>query len=212
MKKKLIVFGIALIIIIVGLVMAFMLKFNRSLEFGGYTTLNVYMKEASNFDDVKQIVEEAFNGEYEVEYTDEFKDTVTIKLKEASEEQIKQIKDKLVEKYGFEEVENYILEYYVPAIKMFDLIKEYIAPVIISLVIIIVYYGVAFRKLGIVKSVIEPIIIVAIISALYVSAFAICRIPINEYTVPTAILVYILSLLGITAYLNNENQNLIAKK
>lgn len=212
MKKKLIIISIAVIVIIIGMIMAFTLKFNRSLEFGGYTSLNVYMKEASNIDDVKQIVGDIFKGEYEVEYTDEFKDTVSIKMKDVSEEQIKQIKDKLVEKYGFEEVENYILEYYVPAIKMFDLIKEYIAPVIISLVIIIVYYGVAFRKLGIVKSVIEPIIIVAIISALYVSAFAICRIPINEYTVPTAILVYILSLLGITAYLNNENQNLIAKK
>ena len=49
--------------------MACTLKFNRSLEFGSYTNLNVYMKEQSNLDDVRQIVSEVFSGKYEVEYT-----------------------------------------------------------------------------------------------------------------------------------------------
>lgn len=212
MKKKLIIFGIALVIIVVGIVMACTLKFNRSLEFGSYTNLNVYMKEQSNLDDVRQIVSEVFSGKYEVEYTDEFYDTVSIKLKDITDEQVQDIKDELVEKYGFGKVENYIIEIDVPAIRIFDLFKDYIAPITISFVIILIYYGIAFRKLGFYKSVIEPVITIVIIGALYVSILAICRIPISEYTIPVGVLIYIMSLLGITANLNNKSKNFATEK
>lgn len=212
MKKKLIIFGIALVVIAVGIVMACTLKFNRSLEFGSYTNLNVYMKEQSNLDDVRQIVSEVFSGKYEVEYTDEFYDTVSIKLKDITDEQLQNIKDKLVEKYGFDEIDNYIIEIDVPAIRIFDLGKDYIAPIVLSFVIIFIYNGIAFRKLGIYKSVIEPLITIIIIGALYVSILAICRIPINEYTIPVGIFIYIMSLLGITANLNNKSKNFATEK
>ncbi len=206
MKKKLIILGITLLIIIIGIVMACIFNFNFGFEFGNYTALDVYMIEESNIDDVKEIITEVFSGEYKVEYTDEFYDTISIKLKDASDEQIEEIKNKLVEKYEFEDVENYILEINVPAVEVYDLVKEYIKPIVISFIIIIIYFGIAFRKLGTYKSIMEPIIITVIMLALYISILAICRIPINDYSVPIGIFIYMMSLLGITLYLNNKNK------
>lgn len=207
-NKKIIILAISLVIIVVGIVMALTLKFNLSLDYGKYTCLNVYMNQESNLDDVRQIVEENYNGQYSVEYTDEFNDTITIKLKDATDDEITQIKDKLTEKYEFEDETDNIIQINVPSIKIYDLIKDYIMPVLLSFVIIIVYFGIIYRKLGIYTAVIEPIITVIIAGALYVSILAICRIPINEYIVPIGIFIYIISVLGNTICLSNKKNKI----
>jgi len=60
MNKKLVIFGISLVIIIVGIIMACTLGFNLGKNYGSYTMLNIYMNKQSNLDDIKQIVSEVF--------------------------------------------------------------------------------------------------------------------------------------------------------
>lgn len=212
MNKKQIIFGIALVVIIVGIVMQLTLGFNTSFDNGTYTRINVYMTKQVELDEVKTLVGEIFNGKCEVEYTDEFSDTISIKATGMSDEQIQEIQNKLKEKYEFEEGANHIVIMTIPTIRVYDLIREYIMPILLSFVIVIVYFAIAFRKLGIYKSLIEPIISVILIGGVYVSILAICRIPINEYVIPLGIFIYITSLLGFAMCLNKQGRELVIKK
>lgn len=212
MNKKQIIFGIALVIIVVGIVMQLTLGFNISFDNGTYTRINVYMSQAVELDEVKGLVGETFNGKYKVEYTDEFKDTISIKATGMSDEQIQEIQNKLKEKYEFEEGANHIVIMTIPTMRVYDLIRDYIMPIVLSFVIVIVYFAIAFRKLGIYKSLIEPVISVVLIGGVYVSILVICRIPINEYVIPLGIFIYIVSLLGFAMCLNNKSKNLVSNK
>jgi len=209
MNKKLIILGISLVIIIAGIAMEYISGFNKELEYDNHARLNIYMNKASNLEDVKQIVSEVLNRDLEIEYTDEFRDTITIKTKEISEDELSNIKAKLKEKYEYEEDADYTMLINVPEMRIIDLVKVYIKPIVISLVITLIYLGIAFRKAGIYKSIIEPGLTVIIIGALYVSIIAICRIPINAYIIPLGILIYIVSLLGITLNLIKKNRNIV---
>lgn len=206
MNKKVVICIIALIVIILGVVMANVVGFNRNLEFGNYTRIVVYMTEDANLEDIKAIVEETYRGEFEIAFTDEFKDTVSIKSKSVSDEELDALKEKINEKYSFESDSNNIVTMNVPQIGIYELIKDYLKPVIISLVIILIYFAIAFRKLGIVKSLIEPALTIITVGALYISIIVICRIPLNEYIIPLGILIYIISTLAVAICLNGKKQ------
>ena len=206
MNKKIMICIIAIIIIAVGAVMANTMGFNKSLEYGDYTRILVYMNQKSNLDEINEIIKEVFDGKYELSYTDEFKDTVSIKAQEISDEQITELENKLKEKYKFEDNTNFMVPLNTASVGIHELIKDYIKPVAISFVIIILYYAIAYRKLGIVESVIEPCLGLIIINCLYVSIIAICRIPVNAYIISLGVFIYIMSILGVTMYMNSKNK------
>ena len=203
MNKK-IIYLIFLVIIVAGIIISITLGFNKGLEYGDFTRITVYMTEANALEDVKTIIEESFNGRFEIAYTDEFNDTISVKARGISDEQLTEIKNKLVEKYTFEEEQNNISVTNTGKVEMYDLIKNYIKPVIISFLIVVLYTSISYRKIGMVKSTLEPLIQIIIINALYVSALAIFRIPINEFTIPLGIFIYVMSILGIIIKLNNK--------
>lgn len=192
--------------------MKFTLGFNLGFEYGSYKRINVYMNKESDLAEVKTLVDEVFDGEYKIEYTDEFSDTISIKLKDISEEKVKDIENKLEEKYTFDDNAKHIITVNIPSISVYDLVKEYITPVLLSFIISLIYFAIAYRKLGVYKSLIEPALTVILIGGVYVSLLLVCRIPLNEYIIPLGIFIYIISLLSITIALNNENKGLIVKK
>lgn len=206
MNRKIIICIIAIVIMCVGAVMANVIGFNKGLEYGDYTRILVYMNKESNLDDVKGIVSDVFGGRFEVSYTDEFKDTVSIKAQGISDEQIENLKNKLKEKYEFEDDAEYMITLNTASIGTFELIKDYIKPVAISYVLILVYFAFAYRKLGLVNGLVIPAIAIIIINSLYVSIIAICRIPLNSFIIPLGVLLYIASLIGTTMYLNSKNK------
>ncbi len=208
MNKKTIIFGIALIVIVVGIIMTFTLGFKLSFDYGEYTRISINMNQSTNLDEVKQLVGEVLKEEHKVEYTDEFSDTISIKIKEISNEQQTELEKKFKEKYSFEDDAKFMTAVKVPNIRIFDLVKEYIMPVAISFVIVILYFGIAYRKLGIYKSFIEPILNVILIGGVYVSILVIFRIPLNEYIIPFGIFIYIVSLLTNAVCLNNKSKEL----
>jgi len=206
MNKKLIICIIGIVIITVGAVMANTMGFNKGIEYGDYTRIIVYMNKKSNLDDVNRLVTEAFDGKYEIAYIDEFKDTISIKAQGISEEQITEIKNKLKEKYEFDDNEEFLVILDTASVGTYDLIKDYIKPVAISFIIILVYFGFAYRKLGIIKGLVEPGLGLIILNCLYVSIIAIFRIPLNVFIIPLGVFIYIMSILGVTMYLNSKNK------
>ena len=202
MNKK-VLYIIPAVIIIIGIIIFAIKGLNNGFEYGEYTRINVYMTEANALDDVKNIIKESFDGKFTASYTDEFKDTITLKLKGINEEQLNTLSEKLNEKYKFDDKDDNIRIIKTARIELFDIIRDYIVPIIISLVVILVYFAIAYRKNGVLKSVVEPLIQIVLINGLYFSILAIFRLPINEYTIPFGTFVYIMSILGTIININN---------
>ena len=206
MNKRLLICFFAIVIIAIGAVVANTQGFNKGFEYGECTRILVYMNSVSNLNDIKQIVDDVVETKYDVAYTDEFSDTVSIRIQDISEEKIDELKNKLIEKYNFKDDDEFMVVLNTPSVRTYDLIKEYFLPVGLSFVLVLVYLFFANRKLGAVEALFIPAVSIVIINALYVSVIAICRISINSITVPFGVIVYIVSLLGITMYLNNKNK------
>lgn len=206
MNRKLLLFIIAIVIIAVGAVMANTMGFNKAIEYGEYTRVLVYMNRESNLNDINGLLKDTFDGKYEIAYIDEFKDTVSIKAQGISEEQITEFKNKLKEKYEFEDETEFMVTLETANVGTYELIKDYIKPVAISFVIILIYFGIAYRKLGILEGLVEPGLGLIVLNCLYVSIIAICRIPLNAYIIPLGVFIYIMSIIGATIYLNGKNK------
>lgn len=160
------------------------------------------------------MVKEVLNDtDYEIDYSNEFKDGIIITTKSISDEQITELKNKIKAKYSsfnnktneenedeHNHEENIISTIDVPNVNIYDLIKIYIKPIIITTIITLVFLAIIFRKSGIVKSVIIPIILILGLNALYISAIAILRIPVSEYIISIGIFVYAISLIITTLY------------
>lgn len=207
MNRKLIVFIIAIIIMCIGAVIANVIGFNKGLEYGDYTRILVYMNNTSNLDDLKALISEVFDGKYAISYTDEFSDTISIKARDISQDQIDELKNKLKEKYGFEDDDEFMVTFNTSGIGTFDILKDYIKPVVISYVLVVVYYAFSYRKLGLINGLAIPALSIIIINSLYISIIAISRIPLNSFIIPLGILIYIMSLVGVTIYMNEKNKS-----
>ena len=81
-----------------------------------------------------------------------------------------------------------------------DIIRPYVVPFIIATVIILVYMAIRYRKLGMIKTIVKTAFLLVIAQAVLLSVIAIIRIPIGRVTIPLVLVVYVLSLLGVTNY------------
>lgn len=169
-----------------------------------------------------------------VNYIDEFKAGVSITLANATDEQILEFENKLKEKYSSfaekkdeeenkentENAENsnetdenkndeedkfeFISVTEIPSAKLYDLIRVYVKPLVITSILVIIFLAIVFRKLGIAKAIGLPIGLILIINALYISVVAILHIPVNEFTIGLGMFIYVASLLGTTLYMKQE--------
>lgn len=207
-----------------GIVIACTSGFNLSSEYDNRVELSIDFTEEFDIKDVEEISKSVFEAKnvLKVEYADSFKTGAIIKLKTADEEQIINLEEKLKEKYASfktEDVENeedehnheqantIAMETRIPKANVYDLIKIYIKPIIITTILSVLLLAIVFRKLGFIKSVIMPICIIIIVNALYVSAFAILRIPVSEYAIAIWAFIYAFSIVGTTLYLKKKANN-----
>ena len=210
MKNKIIIVLLALVIL-VGAFIIYKNGFNLVFEYSGFNRMNIKFSEYFILDDVDKMAKEVLgDAEYRIDYIDEFEAGVVIKVKEISEEQVKTLESKLKEKYPSfvheEEDTTHVIiqELETPAVNSYDLIREYIMAVVITAVIAIIFLAIMFYKLGLLKSFgISSMVVIGVL-ALYVSAIAILRIPLNRYVISAGLLVYSLSIMGVAVYLKTK--------
>ena len=191
-------------LIIVGVICAVTLNFNVGLKYSENTQIGINIGKEFEVKDVKNIAKEIFNGPIMVQYIELYRDMVEITVKDATDEQISDLNNKINEKY---EITNEIADIEVTRNAKIDFksfIKPYIAPILITLAIIIVYAMIMFRKIGIFNVLYNLAINIVGSQALLFSIYAITRLPINRITPVIAIVVYIISILGSMVYFNKE--------
>ena len=158
--------------------------------------------------DIKAITNEVFEKQNtQIQYVELYKDMVQITVKEASEEQIKTLNEKINKKFEISNELSNVLVTRQSNVRLRDIVKPYIVPVAIVSAITIVYVMIAFRKLGICQVLYITLMNMVAPQAIFAVFYAVTRIPVNRLTEVIAILIYIASIMLNIVYLNKIEQN-----
>ena len=192
MKDKKILYIILACVIIIGAVVTGFKGLNFGLRYEPNKQIEIYIGKEFDNNDIKQMVKEVIgNKQVIVQKVELYEEMVSIIVKEMSEEQIEALNKKINEKYSLDnKVSEDLIITENANLRGRDLIRPFIFPIALSLIIIIIYAGIRFRKLDIFEVLSKIIGLNILAQLLYVSILAITRLPVNVLTVPTAIAIY----------------------
>lgn len=195
-KKNKIIYGIILLIIIVGIIIVINKGFNVGLEYRPYQKVEIYLGKEFDKKDIKNITDEVFGKEQvSIKKVELFEDMVSISSNTISEEQKNDLVQKINEKYELSVKEDDTEIISVSNIKLTDLSKKYIYPIVLSFVIILVYMFIRFAKINSLKVILETILKLIIVELLIISVLAITRIAVGIYTLPVILISYVLTII-----------------
>lgn len=195
MKK--IIYAILACIIIVGAIITLTIGLKADIIYSKNVEIDVYIGKAVELEDIKTLAKEVFPDEKMIiQKIELFDDMVAIIMPEKSDEELKEqvelLNTKINEKYELEnKVEENITIIHNPKIKLSSILKPYIAPIAISVVIILVYVAIRYRKLGVIKTILTYVLYTGAVEAVFLSILAIIRFPINRLIVPIGLLLYV---------------------
>ena len=182
-------------LIIAGTIVTATVGFNVGLKYSEHDEISINVGSKFNVADIKAIAKEVFgNSNVLVQQVELYKDMVQITVKEATEEQITTLNDKINEKYKIENQLTDIKVVHIPNVRLRNIIKPYILPISIVSIIIIVFAMIVFRKLGALKVAYEVAISIVAPQAILASFYAVTRIPVNRLTTIIAIMIFIISI------------------
>ena len=204
-KKTKIIIAIIAVVIIVGIIITLTVGLNFDLRYQESKSIQLYLETDFDISDIKQITDEVMPGEKVIiQKVEVYEDTVNITAKDITDEQKQSLIDKVNEKYGTELSADSIAVESIPNTRGRDIIKPYIAPFVIATLIILLYMAIRYRKLGIIKALVKTVVVSVVAQATLLSVMAITRIPIGIVTIPLVITVYLLTLVGLTTYFEQQ--------
>ncbi len=197
-KNKILII-ILILVIIAGIIVTANIGLNFDLKYEKTQKIELNLGKEFEISDIKNITNEILqNQEVIIQKVELYKDTVSIIAREITEEQRNNIVEKVNEKYGTELVAENTEILTIPHTRGRDIIKPYILPFIIATVIIIIYMAIKYYKLNPLKVILKTIVICILTQLVLLSIMAITRIPIGRLTIPLVLIVYMLTLIGIT--------------
>ncbi len=193
---KIISIAIIALVIIAGIVVIGIWGFNKELRFEQSQSIDVYVEQKVDESKIKEIVHESLNGNSSmIQMVEIYKDMVTIRSKEITEEQKDNIVNKIKENYEFDQTAENTTINDVPATRIIDIYKKYIVPFVISGVLVLIYMSIRYYKKGILKVIARTILIPVFAEMFLLSIIAITRIPIGRFTPVLVIGMYVASIL-----------------
>ena len=204
-KKTKIIIAIIAVVIIVGIIITLTVGLNFDLRYQESKSIQLYLETDFDILDIKQITDEVMPGEKVIiQKVEVYEDTVNITAKDITDEQKQSLIDKANEKYGTELSADSIAVVNIPNTRGRDIIKPYIAPFAIATLIILLYMAIRYRKLGVMRTLVKTVVVSVVAQVTLLSVMAITRIPIGIVTIPLVITVYLLTLIGLTTYFEQQ--------
>ena len=202
MNKK-IFYAILICVIIAGVVVIATMGLKTDITYSRNLRLDVYLGKEYTRQDIEPIAKEVFGNErmlvQQVEYYgDMFSITISQEVEEI-DSKIEQLTNKLNEKLGLELKKENITKEYQPHIRLSSVLKPYLIPLAISMIVILAYVMIRFRKIGAWKTLALYVLMVLASELLYLSILAICRIPINRLVTPIGLAIYVIVITILTA-------------
>ena len=190
-NKKILCIILPLVIILLGILVLCIKGMNYGLMYGTNTTIKIYLY--SQIEDMSNIVTEIF-GKNKIKSLNDLESDMSITVKEASEEQLNTFITKINEKYSLTLTIDELEVSNNAKVKGADLISPYVLPSVITSVLILIYFVIKYKKVGILKVIIYALAILVGTQLMYLSLYAIIRIPVNYLSMPISMIIYILSI------------------
>ena len=202
MNKK-IIYGILALIVLVGAVLVVTIGLKLDMKNDANTKIYVYIGKEFDNNDIEQIAKETFETDTAiVQKVEIYNEMALITIKEQNteniNEKIESLNSKINEKYGLENKTEDIVINNETKINMYSVIKPYILPMLISLIVILVYSSIIYRKLGILKNIIIYVLTVIGSQLLYASILVITRLPFNMFIIPIGLIIYAVTIVVVT--------------
>lgn len=192
-ETKILVVLIA-IILVLGAIMIFVKGLAFELKYQDNKKIEINLGKEFEENDIREITNQIFqNQQVIIQPIEVYKDAISITTIEISEEQKTELVTKLNEKYGIELVADDVIIEDVAHIRGRDIIKPYIVPFVVITIIILGYLVIRYNKLNSFEVVTQSIGIIVLSQLVLLGIMAITRMPVGKFTIPTVILVYMLS-------------------
>ena len=193
-KETKILVALIAIILVVGTIMIFVKGLAFELKYQDNKKVEVNLGKEFEEKDIREITNEIFGEQLViVQPIEVYKDAVSITVADITEEQKTELVNKLNEKYETEIKAESITIEEVAHVRGRDIIKPYIVPFAIVTGIIIVYLVVRYNKLNSFEVLTQSIGIIVLAQLVLLGIMAITRMPIGKFTIPSVLLVYMLS-------------------
>ncbi len=208
MKNKLLC-TVALIIIIAGTIVYQFKGFNKELNYSNRQQFEISAASTFDVSKVENIAKEVLaNKKVKVQKVERFNNALEIISTEISEDDKRNIINKVNEEYN-ETISNEDISIIsVPETRVRDIFRPYIIPGILILSAVLIYYIIVYHKIGLNRVLIIGTFLPIMVELLYYKSIVIIRIPFGRITNGIAVGVYILTLVLLTMYFQNEMQKL----
>lgn len=192
-STKILVILIA-IILVLGAIMIFTKGLAFELRYQDSKKVEINLGKTFEEQDIKEITKEVFrNQPVRIQSIEVYKDAVSITTTEITEEQKADLVTKLNEKYGIElKAEDITIEE-VAHVRGRDIIKPYLIPFTIVTAIVLVCLVIRYNKLNVFEVLTQSIGIIVLSQLVLLGIMAITRMPIGIFTIPTVLVIYMLS-------------------
>lgn len=206
-SKKIVLLGLILLII-AGIVVVALKGFNVDLMLEQHEEMNIVIGKEINIKDIKSICKEVFkNKQIVVRTVDLFNDSVNISVESMTDEEKNELINKINEKYETELSVDNLTSYTVSNVRIRDLVRPYISPVLISVIIIVAYLIIRFRKMSTLKLLGKLFGIIILTEAVIASIIAISRIPVSATIVNLMTVVAVIELIFYISKTEKEYKN-----
>lgn len=204
-KSTKILVALIAIILVVGTIMIFTKGLAFELQYQEAKKVEINLGKEFEEKDVRAITNEVFEKqEVKIQAIEVYKDAISITTTEITEEQKTELITKLNEKYETElNAEDIEIET-IPHTRGRDIVKPYIIPFVIITIIVLGYLVIRYKKLNSFEVLTQSIGIIVLAQLVLLGIMAITRMPIGRFTIPSVLLVYMLSTFICTSKLDRD--------
>lgn len=208
-KSAKIIIALIAIILIAGTIMLCTKGLVFGLNYEDSKKVEINLGKQFEEKDIKEITKEVFgNQPVRIQAIEVYKDAVSITTTEITDEQKANLVTKLNEKCGTElKAEDITIEE-VAHIRGRDIIKPYIIPFTIVTAIVLVFLVIRYNKLNLLEVLTQSIGIIVLAQLVLLGIMAITRMPIGVSTIPTVLVVYMISTYICTAKFDEDLEKL----
>ena len=194
-------------ILIAGILILAIMGLNVSLDYCANKQIEIYIGKDFVNQDIRNIIKEVTGEQWViVQKVELYEDMVSITAKDFSDEQIEQINQKINEKYELENAVEDITITQNAKIRGRDLIRPYLLPIAITMIIIAIYALIRFRKNKKGKVLLKVVGYPILVEAVYLSLLGITRLPITRFVLPVAMFLLVVTIFIVFTQLEKQKE------
>lgn len=203
-NKKICLLGLILLIV-AGIVVVALRGFNVSLILRQHESISLFVGKEVKLNEIDGICKEIFKDkEYVIRGVELFDDSFNVNAESITNEEKQALVDKVNEKFGKDfKAENINIKNN-PNIRLRDIIRPYVKPVVISALLILVYLVIRFKEEKVLNILGKIAGVVVLTELVLLSIIAVLRIPLTPILIDVLVAIAVVELLVYIYKLENK--------